>query len=162
MSQSSPAVASLPPASAAALRKLGGDLAMARKRRRQSLKDWAARLQVSVPTLMRMEKGDPTVSMGVYATALWMINRQEALATAAEPKEDLAALEAEIRQAEQRRSTQGRRRWPKTLTSHGTRSTCGGSGTPPSHVQSASSGWPAEAAQSLFNTPTPGWPRAFP
>lgn len=102
MSQSSPAVASLPPASAAALRKLGDDLATARKRRRQSLKDWAARLQVSIPTLMRMEKGDPTVSMGVYATALWVINRQEALATAAEPKEDLAALEAEIREAEQR------------------------------------------------------------
>jgi transcriptional regulator with XRE-family HTH domain len=102
MSQVSPAVRSLPSASAAALRKLGGDLSTARKRRGQSLKDWAARLQVSVPTLMRLEKGDPAVSMGVYATALWMINRQDVLAGAADPKEDLGALEADIRQATQR------------------------------------------------------------
>ena len=102
MSQVSPAVRSLPPAGTAALRKLGADLATARKRRSQSLKDWAARLQVSVPTLMRMEKGDPAVSMGVYATALWMINRHDALAAAADPKEDLGALEADIKLAERR------------------------------------------------------------
>ena len=73
------------------------------------LKDWAARLQVSVPTLMRMEKGDPTVSMGVYATALWILDRHQALAQAADPKEDLAALEAEIRQAVQRHRPRGAR-----------------------------------------------------
>jgi transcriptional regulator with XRE-family HTH domain len=89
-------------AAQAALHKLGGDLATARKRRGESLKDWAARLQVSIPTLMRLERGDPTVSMGVYATALWLVGRHAALSQAAEPKEDLAALEAEIRQARQR------------------------------------------------------------
>src|SRR5688572_6111490 len=102
MPQVSPAVEALPPAATAALRKLGGDLGTARKRRGQSLKDWALRLQVSVPTLMRLEKGDPSVSMGVYATALWIINRHEALAAAADPKEDLAALEADVRKAVQR------------------------------------------------------------
>lgn len=109
MPRVSPAVQSLPPASAAALRKLGSDLATARKRRGQSLKDWALRLQVSVPTLMRLEKGDPTVSMGVYATALWMINRQDVLAAAADPKEDLGALEADIQQARQRYSRKDER-----------------------------------------------------
>lgn len=99
MPQVSLATRSLPAAGAAALRKLGGDLGTARKRRGESLKDWAARLQVSIPTLMRLERGDPTVSMGVYATALWLLNRHEALAQAADPKEDLAALEAEILQA---------------------------------------------------------------
>lgn len=102
MSQVSPAVRSLPSAALSALHKLGADLATARKRRRQSLKAWAQRLQVSVPTLMRMEKGDPAVSMGVYATALWLLNRHDALAEAADPKEDLAALEAEVRTANQR------------------------------------------------------------
>jgi hypothetical protein len=102
MSRTSLAIESLPAASATALRKLGSDLATARKRRRQSLKDWAARLQVSIPTLMKMEKGEPTVSMGVYATALWMINRHETLAEAADPKEDLGALEADVRRARQR------------------------------------------------------------
>lgn len=109
MSQASPAVHALPPASAAALRKLGGDLATARKRRGESLKGWAARVQVSIPTLMRMEKGDPSVSMGVYATALWLINRQDALAAAADPKEDLGALEADIRAAELRHRPRGAR-----------------------------------------------------
>ena len=102
MPQVSPASRALPSAAESALRKLGGDLATARKRRSQSLKDWAARLQVSIPTLMRLEKGDPTVSMGVWATALWMVNRQDALAQAADPKEDLAALESEVRRAQQR------------------------------------------------------------
>ena len=109
MPKVSPAAESLPASGAAALRKLGGDLATARKRRRQSLKDWAARMQVSIPTLMKMERGDPSVAMGVYATALWMINRQDALAAAADPKEDLGALEAEIRQAEQRHHRRGER-----------------------------------------------------
>ena len=108
MSQVSPAVHSLPPAGATALRRLGGDLSTARKRRRQSLKDWSARLQVSIPTLMKMEKGDPTVSMGVYATALWMINRHDALANAADPKEDVAALEADVREAKQRHQPKGK------------------------------------------------------
>lgn len=108
MSQVSPAVLSLPPASAAALRKLGADLATARKRRRESLRDWAARLQVSVPTLMKMEKGDPAVSVGVYATALWMIQRHQAIADLADPKEDLAALEEEVRDADGRYAPGGK------------------------------------------------------
>lgn len=96
------ALETLPPAAAAALRKLGADLAIARKRRRQPLRAWAARLEVSVPTLMKMEKGDAAVSVGVYVTALWIIGRHESLACAAEPKEDMAALENEVSAAAQR------------------------------------------------------------
>ncbi len=102
MPQVSAAVEALPAQAGSALARLGGDLATARKRRKQSLRAWATRLQVSVPTLMRMEKGDPTVSVGVYATALWMINRHAALAQLADPREDVAALEAEIQLASQR------------------------------------------------------------
>ena len=60
----------MPPAVLAQLRALGENLAIARKRRRESVKSWAQRIGVSEPTLARMEKGDPSVSMGVYATAL--------------------------------------------------------------------------------------------
>ena len=109
MSQTSPANQNLPLAGAAALRRLGEDLATARKRRRQSLRDWAARLNVSAPTLMRMEKGDPKVAAGIYATALWLINRLEPLACAADPKEDLAALESEVSEAVLR----GKRKAPR-------------------------------------------------
>ena len=102
MPQVAAAVEALPAQAGSALARLGADLATARKRRKQSLRAWATRLQVSVPTLMRLEKGDPTVSMGVYATALWMINRHGALAQLADPKEDVAALEAEVQRASQR------------------------------------------------------------
>ncbi len=102
MSKASPALDALPPAAASALRKLGADLATARKRRRESLKAWSTRLNVSVPTLMRLEKGDAAVSVGVVATALWLLNRQGVLADAADPKEDLGALEAEVQQARRR------------------------------------------------------------
>jgi transcriptional regulator with XRE-family HTH domain len=109
MSKLASAVESLPLAAATALRKLGADLAIARKRRGQSLREWATRVNVSVPTLMKMEKGDPSVSAGVYATALWLIKRHGALAEVAEPRDDLAALEAEIRLAEQRHKPRSER-----------------------------------------------------
>lgn len=102
MPRRSDAVDSLPPVVAIALAQLGNDLAIARKRRRQSLRDWAARLSVSIPTLAKMEKGDPTVSIGVYATALWLIKRQDALMTLADPQHDLVALESDIKAAARR------------------------------------------------------------
>ena len=102
MPQVASALQTMPPAASAALRKLGADLATARKRRKQPLRAWAARLDVSVPTLMKMEKGDAGVSIGVYATALWIIGRHEALAAVADPKEDRAALENDISVAIQR------------------------------------------------------------
>ncbi len=92
----------MPAAATAALRKLGLDLATARQRRKQGLREWAQRLNVSVPTLRRMEMGDPGVSVGVYATALWLLKRHEALANAADPRDDLAALESEVSQARRR------------------------------------------------------------
>lgn len=102
MTKASTAITSLPSSSVKALQDLAADLALARLRRKESLKNWAQRMGVSVPTLMRMEKGDPSVSMGVYLTALWLIGRHKALAELANPKEDLAALELDIRQAQGR------------------------------------------------------------
>ncbi len=102
MSKDSPALQALPAGAASALRSLGADLATARKRRRQSQREWAQRLNVSVPTVSRMEQGDPSVSAGIYATALWLVQRHPALAALARPQDDLAVLEAEVRQAEER------------------------------------------------------------
>ena len=75
-------------------------MAVARLRRKESLKSWSKRMGVSVPTLMRLEAGEPGVSLGVLATALWLIGRDAALATLAAPKEDRGALELDVRQAE--------------------------------------------------------------
>ena len=102
MSKRSQAIELMPSAVLAQLRKLGGDLALARQRRREGRKAWAARLGVSEPTLMRMENGDPSVSMAVYASALWLMGRSQAMAELAAPEHDLGALEAHVRQARRR------------------------------------------------------------
>ncbi len=90
----------MPQSTVAALEQLGADLAVARLRRKESLKTWAKRMGVSVPTLLRLEAGEPSVSLGVLATALWLIGRDGTLATMATPKEDRGALELDVRQAE--------------------------------------------------------------
>src|SRR5882724_13163033 len=100
MTKASPALTRMPPSTLAALQQLGADLAVARLRRKESLKTWAKRIGVSVPTLLRLEAGEPTVSLGVLATALWLIGRDALLATLATPKEDRGALELDVRQAE--------------------------------------------------------------
>lgn len=102
MSKRSAALDAMPAAVLAHLRQLGEHLAVARKRRREPLKSWALRIGVSEPTLMRMEKGDPSVSMGVYATALWLIGRSQAMVELAAPEHDQGALEAAVRAAQAR------------------------------------------------------------
>ncbi len=92
----------MPSAVLAQLRELGENLSIARKRRREARKDWAQRIGVSEPTLARMEKGDPSVSMGVYATALWLMGRAQALAALAAPEHDQGALEDAVRAAQAR------------------------------------------------------------
>ena len=104
MSKNSPSLAVLPAEALRALASLGEHLALARVRRHESQRQWAARIGISAPTLIRMERGDPGVSMGIYATALWMIGRTPALADIASPEHDRGALEAEVRAAARTRA----------------------------------------------------------
>lgn len=99
----------MPQQAAKALADLGERLALARLRRKQSQRAWAQRLGVSVPTLASMERGEPGVSMGVYATALWAMGRAGALADLADPQQDLGALEADVRAAVKERHLRSRR-----------------------------------------------------
>ena len=104
MSKKSNSLTDLPPEAASALSRLGENLSLARVRRKESQRLWAARMGVSVPTLARMERGDPAVSIGIYATALWMIGRSSALDGLADPAQDLGALEADVRAARRTRA----------------------------------------------------------
>jgi hypothetical protein len=104
MPKSPQALGSLPPVAIEALRKLGENLALARVRRKESQRTWARRLGVSVPTLIRMERGEPGVGVGIYATALWMLGRVQLLPNLADPKEDRGALELDVRRAVQSRA----------------------------------------------------------
>ena len=98
------ALTSLPPAVSGALRELGDHLAIARVRRKEPQRTWAKRLGISVPTLIRMERGDPGVSMGIYATALWLMGRVQSIKEAADPGADRGALELDVREAVKRRA----------------------------------------------------------
>lgn len=104
MPKSSIALTSLPPEAASSLAALGEHLALARVRRKESQRQWALRIGVSVPTLIRMERGDASVSIGVYATALWLLGLSGALGDIASPDKDLRALEADVRAAARTRA----------------------------------------------------------
>jgi len=59
------------------------------------------RMGISIATLQRLEAGDPSVSIGIMATALWLINRDSALGNLAAPEYDRGALELDVRKAEE-------------------------------------------------------------
>lgn len=92
----------LPPQAVSALRELGENLALARARRKESLRDWALRIGVSVRTVQRLEAGDPGVGMGIYAAALWLMGRAEALPELADPALDRGALVLSLQEARER------------------------------------------------------------
>jgi transcriptional regulator with XRE-family HTH domain len=98
------AIVTLPPPAAQALVALGQNLAVARIRRKESQRVWAQRLGVSIPTLIRLEHGDPGVGIGIVATALWTIGRVSALPGLADPQLDLGALDRDVREALRRRA----------------------------------------------------------
>ena len=92
----------LPLPTAHALRRLGRDLAVARRKRGISTADMAGRLFVSRDTLWRLERGDPTVSMGTLATATFVLQLHERLAGLAAPASDDLALSLDERRLPQR------------------------------------------------------------
>ena len=96
MPKTARALLQLPPATSGAIEKLGADLAVARLRRKESLRAWAQRMGVTVATLQRLEAGDPSVGIGI---ALWLIRRDGELGQLAAPEHDLGAIEMDVRQA---------------------------------------------------------------
>ena len=78
----------LPPKVRRSLVKLGADLATARKKRNLTAVMMAERLGVAKSTYFRVEKGDPTVSMGVYAMALFVLGFGDALGDIVDPRRD--------------------------------------------------------------------------
>ena len=78
-----------------ATRKLGIDLRMARLRRRLPTRIVAERARISLPTLVRVEKGDASVSLGIYATVLWVLGLLEPLGRLASLEHDPFGLALE-------------------------------------------------------------------
>ena len=75
-----------------ALAGLGSDLRSARLRRRIPASVLAARAQTTRQTLHKIERGDPTVSMGRYASILFALGMPDRIATLAAASEDTVGL----------------------------------------------------------------------
>jgi transcriptional regulator with XRE-family HTH domain len=78
-----------------ALAKLGGDIRTARLRRRISTTMMASRAFITRTTLLKLERGDPTVSLGSYALVLFILGLTERLAELADVRFDERGLELE-------------------------------------------------------------------
>jgi transcriptional regulator with XRE-family HTH domain len=91
----SSATKSLPRSARTALAKLGEDIAIARKKRRISTVSMAERAFIGRHTLYRLERGDPNVSIGIYATVLSILNLADNLGDVAERSEDELGLDIE-------------------------------------------------------------------
>jgi transcriptional regulator with XRE-family HTH domain len=76
-----------------ALRKLGGDVAASRKRRRITMSLMAERVMTTRQTIARVEKGDPRVAVGIYATVLFVLGMTERLADLADARIDPFVLD---------------------------------------------------------------------
>lgn len=85
-----------------ALAKLGGDMRDARRRRRIPTALLADRAQISRATLVKVEKGNPSVSLGIYATVLFSLGMIERLETLAEAAADALGLRLEDERLPQR------------------------------------------------------------
>jgi len=85
----------LPRAARQALIKLGEDITIARKKRRISTISMAERAFISRSTLYKVERGNPAVSMGVYATVLAILGLVEGLGQVADRRDDILGLDIE-------------------------------------------------------------------
>jgi transcriptional regulator with XRE-family HTH domain len=92
------------------MRKLGHDIRDARRRRRIPVAILAERASISRMTLNKVEKGEPGVSVGNYATVLFALGMIERLGDIADARFDTVGLELEEEHLPQRIRLSGRRK----------------------------------------------------
>lgn len=102
---------SLPLPVVRALRRLGQDIRDARKRRRIPMAIMAERASISRFTLTKIERGDASVSMGSYATVLYILGLLDRMSELADIQGDLVGRALDEERLPQRirrpRQTQG-------------------------------------------------------
>lgn len=84
------------------LRKFGRDIRVARLRRRIPTTIMAERASISRMTLNKVEKGNPGVSIGAYATVLFVLGLTDRLRDLADVTTDTVGLELEEENLPQR------------------------------------------------------------
>ena len=78
-----------------ALAKLGQDIRSARLRRRITTTTMAERAFITRMTLRKVERGDPGVSLGIYATVMFVLGLTPRLADLADARSDEVGLRLE-------------------------------------------------------------------
>ena len=86
----------MPPLVKCALAKFGHDIAIARKKLNLTVLTMAERLGVAKSTYIKVEKGDPSVAMGTYAMALFVLGLSEALGDIVDARRDDQGLLLDI------------------------------------------------------------------
>jgi DNA-binding XRE family transcriptional regulator len=79
-----------------ALRKLGQDISPARRRRDLTIATVAERAFVGRNTITRVERGNPGVSLGIYATVLFVLGLSDRLKDLVDPATDQLGLSLDI------------------------------------------------------------------
>ena len=85
-----------------ALRKIGQDINAARRRRRVTIELMAERADLSRATIGKIEKGDPTTSMGGYASVLFVLGMENRLGDLVDSAHDLIGRRLEDEKLPQR------------------------------------------------------------
>jgi transcriptional regulator with XRE-family HTH domain len=95
-------MANLPIPVISALRKLGQDINDARRRRRITAQLMAQRAGLSRSTIGKIEKGDPTTSMGSYGSVLFVLGMEKRLSDLVDSMHDLIGRRLEDENLPQR------------------------------------------------------------
>jgi hypothetical protein len=90
-----------------ALAKLGMDIRSARLRRRISTSVMASRAFITRTTLLKVERGDPGVSLGTYATVLFILGFVSKVEQLADVRSDDVGLQLEEEQLPKRIRNKG-------------------------------------------------------
>jgi transcriptional regulator with XRE-family HTH domain len=86
----------LPPRVTRSLAKLGADMSVARRKRGLTVQMVAERTGVAKSTYLRAERGDPSVTMAVYAMALFVLGFGDALSNIIDPGRDEQGLALDV------------------------------------------------------------------
>jgi DNA-binding XRE family transcriptional regulator len=92
----------LPPKVRRSLTQFGADLSLARRKRRLTAAMMSERLGVAKSTYVRVEKGDPSVAMGVYAMALFVLGFGDAFTDRVDASRDPEGLVQEAERVPKR------------------------------------------------------------
>ena len=82
--------------------RIGGRLAMARKRRRLTLRELAAKAGVSYDTARAVEAGNLQTGLGAYLAMLWAMGLESEIQAFADPERDEEGKQLELARLPQR------------------------------------------------------------